>query len=165
MTDYQLTITDAVIRTIDGAFIPNDPANRDRVTYNAWLVAGGMPSPVTPPAQTPQQQFNAALANGMNTVWTSSGPLAGLYAIDPQTQFNITAETVTILSSSMFSTGGSTRYWLNMAGTPMPMNITQFKAFAMAVSAYVDSLYAVMAARQAGQNNVQWPNNQVTINA
>ncbi|WP_035690225.1 hypothetical protein [Bradyrhizobium elkanii] len=49
MADYQLTATDIVIRTADGAYIPNDPANRDWQEYQDWLAAGGVPDPVKPP--------------------------------------------------------------------------------------------------------------------
>ena len=33
MTDYRLTDGDVVVRTVDGAFIPNDPANADWTEY------------------------------------------------------------------------------------------------------------------------------------
>jgi hypothetical protein len=49
MADYQLTATDSVIRTEDGACIPADPANRDWVEYQQWLADGGVPDPVKPP--------------------------------------------------------------------------------------------------------------------
>jgi hypothetical protein len=48
MAEYQLTNTDVVIRTADQAHIPNHPDNRDRVEYEDWLAAGGVPDPVPP---------------------------------------------------------------------------------------------------------------------
>ena len=48
MTDYKLTGGEHVIRVIDGAFIPADPANVDWRTYQAWLADGHQPEPVDP---------------------------------------------------------------------------------------------------------------------
>ena len=50
MSDYQLTAIDAVIRTADGALIPNDPANRDWIEYQKWLADGNVPDPYLAPA-------------------------------------------------------------------------------------------------------------------
>ena len=49
MADYQLTATDAVIRTEDGAYIPADPANRDYAEYLKWVEDGGVPDPYKKP--------------------------------------------------------------------------------------------------------------------
>jgi len=54
MSEYQLTATESVIRTADGAYIPNDPANRDYAEYLAWVEDGGVPDPyVEPPPPEP----------------------------------------------------------------------------------------------------------------
>ena len=53
MAEYQLTATETVIRTEDGASIPNDPANRDRAEYDKWLADGGVPDPYVPPPDVP----------------------------------------------------------------------------------------------------------------
>lgn len=67
MADYRLTDSEIVIRAADNASIPNDPLNRDRIDYEAWLAAGGVPDPYdSPPAPVPDtisdRQFFQQLA-------------------------------------------------------------------------------------------------------
>ena len=55
MAEYQLTATDSVIRTEDGACIPADPANRDYAEYLQWVEDGGVADPYVPPEEVPPQ--------------------------------------------------------------------------------------------------------------
>jgi hypothetical protein len=49
MAKYKLTANEFVLRVADNALIPNDPDNRDRVQYDAWLADGNTPDPYVPP--------------------------------------------------------------------------------------------------------------------
>jgi hypothetical protein len=60
MADYQQLldqtaneISDTILRRMDSAHIPNDPANRDRQSYETWLSEGNVPDPPDPPPEPP----------------------------------------------------------------------------------------------------------------
>jgi hypothetical protein len=52
--EYQLTDNPhTVLRTIDSAFIPDDPANADYQRYTQWLAEGNTPDPAPLPPEPP----------------------------------------------------------------------------------------------------------------
>lgn len=52
-----------VLRVVDGAHIPPEPANRDYVEFLAWEAEGGVADPYIPhvPASVTRRQFKQAL--------------------------------------------------------------------------------------------------------
>jgi hypothetical protein len=84
MAEYQLTATeDFVIRTRDGGWIPDEPANRDWQEYQAWLSNPGntpdpcsalSPSPVTVLPQDLMAQLTTDDAAKIQPAIASSAP-------------------------------------------------------------------------------------------
>lgn len=73
MAEYQQTrdpvtggISGAVLRTADQATIPDDPANRDRAEYEAWLDDGNTPDPPDAPSEVVPQPDALAEAQRAN---------------------------------------------------------------------------------------------------
>jgi len=74
MADYRLTATDKyVVRTTDGATIPNDPDNRDWVEYQEWLADGGVPDPYVHPVIEPIENTSDFIARFTNAEYAKLG--------------------------------------------------------------------------------------------
>lgn len=107
-------------------------------------------------------QYAAATGAGLAVTWSSSTGLNGTYALDQTTQFNMTAEAVSILTNGMFANGQSTRNWPTAAGAFLSFTIAQFKALATAIALYLDQLATAQATAAAG-GSATWPSASVTV--
>lgn len=58
---YTLTQYSYIIRDIDGACVPDDPANTDWKAYQQWLAEGNTPSPYVPPPPAPEPTIEEKL--------------------------------------------------------------------------------------------------------
>jgi hypothetical protein len=74
---YKLTNHNSILRTTDGASIPNDPANTDYEQYLVWLSEGNTPEPADPvilsiPPCTPRQIRQILTAVGLRSAVESA---------------------------------------------------------------------------------------------
>lgn len=156
MAAYRLTSGSTVIRESDGAFIPDDPGNRDWQTYQAWLKAGNTADPV--PSATLAQQAAVMLAAGLAVTSTGTPALDGTYAADPQTQSDLMAEVLSLAVNSAFTNGTASLGWPDIYGAYHTFNATQFKALATALGAFAGALKPIIAS-----NSGTLPSASVTI--
>lgn len=117
---YRLTDTDIVVRISDTAWIPNDPANRDRIEYEAWLSAGNVPEPYISPVPdtiTDWQFFQQLAVLG---IITKDEALASNGGVIPKPLLDIIEQlTPAKKFESKMRVGGATVYrrshWLTIA--------------------------------------------------
>lgn len=57
MADYKLTTGISIIRILDNAYIPADPANRDYQEYLSWVKEGNTPEHAQTPDEIKQQRI------------------------------------------------------------------------------------------------------------
>ena len=60
---YRLAADGLVIRLADGAVIPPDPRNADRMRFDAWVSEGNTPAPAPAPAPAPPPLDPIAIIN------------------------------------------------------------------------------------------------------
>ena len=74
MADYAMTANEhTVLRASDGAFIPDDPANRDFQEYLTWLSQGNKPDPYAAPPAPPPEPTMADLIRQLNELKAKIG--------------------------------------------------------------------------------------------
>lgn len=73
-----------VLRLADGAHIPPDPANRDRVEFLAWEAEGGVASPYVPPV--PSKLTPRQFKQGLTRIGLRAAVEAAVAAADQDTK-------------------------------------------------------------------------------
>jgi len=136
-----ITGSTTVIRDADGAFIPDDTANTDWQAYQTWLGLGNTPTPA--PDATPAELAIAALNAGLAITSTGTPALDATYAVDPASQFKITAIVASIGASGSLPGGGSTITYPDITGTMHTFTSLHFVSLAVAVRDYVYALLVI----------------------
>lgn len=158
--DYRLGAGNAVQRTADGVWIPNDLGNRDWQDYLVWLAVPNTPDPL--PAPSADDIYAGKTGDGLTITSQAAPTLTATYAIDFPTQQNIIGIVASIAAGAGLPMGAATIPWPDTRGLPHNFTAEQFKAFAAAVRDYVFGLRQTWGALKAGLT-IDWPSPSVSI--
>ena len=118
------------------------------------LVAYTPPAPSLTPAQTAAADYAAFIAVGLTVTSTGTPALNGVYAIDPNSQANISAEAQFVGTFSEFTNGSTTALvWQLQNGSFVTFPSTmEFTAFAKVAAQIVAAAKLAAAQIAAGQS-------------
>ena len=160
MAAYQLTSNGSVIRTADGATIPNALGNTDWQTYQSWVAQGNIPSAAATVTTSPCALAAAALIS-VPVTFTTSESLNGIYNISSDDRVDMLAEIAELAKAGTFTNGTTSIAWHDVSGNSHTMNPAQFSAFVSAIGTYVTPLRAIV---KSNSGTVPQPE-AVTVNA
>jgi hypothetical protein len=164
MTQYSLTVGSQIIRTVDGAVIPADPANSDYAEFQKWVAAGNTPDPV--PAKSLPAQASVALtariAAGIAITSTGTPALNATYALDEVSAGQIYQIGLYANQFAVFPSGAVTQAYPDINGLPHTFTVAQFVAFLRAVAPLVSAINT-QAQVMAHGGTPAWPSQSAVI--
>lgn len=130
MALYQLTSGTSVLRTTDGAMIPNDSSNRDRAAFNAWVTSGNTPDPISTASVADQAAALLAqkIAAGIAITSTGTPAISATYALDALTLSQVQSVAQDAGSGLGLPGGASTFTYPDIAGQPRTFTSAQLIA-------------------------------------
>jgi hypothetical protein len=134
-------------------------------TYVAWLTGNSATIIDTPQNLgdvLAQQVFPTVFARGANVTSTGTPALNGLYAMDADTQGNLTALSTGIAAGKPLPGGGTTFNYPDMSRAQHAFTGPQFLNLATAIESYIYVYEQAVAANLAG-GSVAIPSNNLTI--
>lgn len=164
---YKQTEGNAIIRLVDGAFIPSDSNNTDYIAYLDWLAAGNIADPHIEPAPTLDDlkdakiaQINTACLAAIDGGFEHDGHI---FDSDPRSKSNIIG-TATGVTAGLPLPEGFT--WRTQDNQDVPMDGPAIIALGAALLQHISTQYAISwqlkaqvdsAPDQAALDTINWP--------